>query len=191
MSLTAYNTLTSNNKKNNNLAVTLATLTAGKLDINSENITVDKIAEKIANFNPQQGWMQYRDEVKISTTPPERLDIIDGQYCDNEKNSPHIKLLQGNYYLVTSFVYIDTNANYDTQDKEPKQLYSEQAIELRNNLKSSDTAQDNALYRLWYQQGDGTDNSEHEGRWLPLVQQFIGFDIKSNSSSNSNKENQS
>ncbi len=168
MSLAAYQTLDS-------LGVDLPKLASAKLAIESKKLTMDEVKKIISEFSPQQGWIQYRDEVKISAAVPERTDLIEAQYCDDNKNTLQIKLLQHNEYLVTTLT--------QTNDTSHEQIYSEQAIELRNNLKSNENSNENALYRLWWQQANA---GPEEGRWQPFVQQFVGFDVRSNNNKESN-----
>lgn len=162
MSLAAYQSL-------DDLGVELPKLTKAELIIETKKLTMAEIKNAISEFSPQLGWIQYRDEVKISVAVPERTDVIEAQYCDDKQNSLQIKLLQNNEYLITRLTQTGDISNH--------QVYSEQAIELRNNLKSSENNNENALYRLWWQQGN---DGVQEGRWYPLVQQFIGFDVRSN-----------
>jgi hypothetical protein len=160
MSFLAYQTL-------DDVGVKLPKLTEAKLAIETNTLSESEVISVIDDFIPVQGWIQYRNETILSTVTPNRTDIIEAQYCDSKKNSLHIKLVQNNKYLITKFSH--------TIDSNNPQVYSEQLIELRTNLKSSEQNIENAIYRLWWQQESiGLD----EGRWQPFVQQFIGFDIK-------------
>ena len=162
MSLAAYQTL-------EGLGVALPKLTGATLTIETKKLPIAEIKEAISEFSPQQGWVQYRDEVKISAAVPDRTDVIEAQYCDDKQNSLQIKLLQNNEYLITTLTQKSDTCN--------EQVYSEQAIEMRKNLKSNENGNESALYRLWWQQA--TLGAE-EGRWQPLVQQFIGFEVRNN-----------
>jgi hypothetical protein len=167
MSLDSYNTL-------NNLEVSLPKLTAATLHIESKKGSISDVFQAIDSFSAQQGWVQYRDGVSISVSTPSRNDIIEAQYCDSNDNSLHIKLLN-NEYLITKYL----NKN----EQSTNQVFSEQLVALRNNLKSNEAHNDNVVYRLWWQQAD---TGVAEGSWTPQVQQFMGFDVKSTNNKESN-----
>ncbi len=136
----------------------LPKLTSAGIDIQSEQFSTSKTLEKIATFSAQQGWVMYRDELLISTEIPSRTDIIEAEWA-SDNNTLKVKLIGAGLYQVTQI----------TAKEQGEQLFSVQAVILRNNLKGDHNT---ALYRCWWQQSK---KGKQRGRWLPLTQQFIGF----------------
>ena len=113
----------------------------------------------IKDFSAQQGWIMYRDSVQITIEAPTRTDIIEGEWANNG-NTLKVKLLGADCYQV---IHLLQNSNNKTT------AFTDQKVVLRNNLKGE---YNTIVYRLWWQLAE---HDEYEGRWLPLTQQFIGF----------------
>ncbi|PKI12732.1 hypothetical protein [Colwellia sp. 12G3] len=139
---------------------------SANLTVKTEVVSVRQLVIVIETFSATQGWVQYSDELVISAQAPSKPNILEAQYCNAKNDSLHVKLQQGDSYLLTSFLVEETKAE--------KQFYTEQQLIIRNNLKEQATT---ASYRLWWQlESEGV----NEGRWLPLAQQFLGFDALNN-----------
>ncbi|SKA51871.1 hypothetical protein [Photobacterium toruni] len=138
------------------LGMVLPELTQGNLSIKRDEMDIHAVCEAITQFVPQSGWVCYRDAVVIENHAPTRTDVVEAEYFNGECTLV-IKLLSGHNYQVLTL-------SNDTGDNVTK-VYREQHFLLRGDQKSQ--AQQ-AVYRLWFEQ-------ENTGRWLPLVQQFIGF----------------
>jgi len=164
MSLITYNSLS----QDNTLGIKLPQLIAADLENQLPCIVSAKDAiTKINAFSAQQGWISYRDSVKITADAPDNEYFIEAQYC-NGNDSLHVKLVNDNKYQINTF-----NASKPIQNciASATKAYSEQEVVLRNNL--VDQAK-TATYRLWWQL-ENDEKNKHFGRWLPLTQQFVGF----------------
>lgn len=134
---------------------------SANLTVQTTVINIAELAATIDMFSPSCGWVQYSDEVVISAKTPSKINILEGQFCNVKNDSLHIKLQQGSDYLVTRFIV----KKAVTAD----QFYTEQPLIVRSNLKEQANL---ANYRIWWQlEKEGV----NEGRWLPLAQQFLGF----------------
>lgn len=162
MSLAHYTQLQQSNEQKikqsptDSLGMVLPELTQGILSIQREEMDIYAVCEAIAQFAPQSGWVCYRDAVVIENHAPTRTDVVEAEYFNGECTLV-IKLLFGHHYQALTL-------SNDTGD-DATRVYREQRFLLRGDQKSQ--AQQ-AVYRLWFEQ-------ENTGRWLPLVQQFIGF----------------
>lgn len=162
MSLAHYTQLQQRNEQtvmqspSESLGMVLPELTQGMLSIKREEMDIHAVCEAIAQFAPTSGWVCYRDAVVIEHCAPTRTDVIEAEYFNGERTLI-IKLLFGHQYQVLTL-------SHDADDKTPR-VYREQRFLLRGDQKNQ--AQQ-AVYRLWFEQ-------EPTGRWLPWVQQFIGF----------------
>lgn len=156
--------------QDNDVGIDLPKLTAATIESSPPSlVSAQKVISKINEFSPQQGWISYRDKVEVSSKPPENEYFIEAQYCNGD-NSLHIKLISNNQYQVISFFVsppITNNINSAIQ------AYTKQALMLRSNLTELTPAK-TVNYRLWWQL-EQRENNNNFGRWLPLVQQFIGF----------------
>jgi hypothetical protein len=160
MSLQGYQQLQSHSQNDATLLGNhLPKLINAGIEIQSEQLTTEKMREKIYTFSAQQGWVMYRDEVVISSETPTRSDIIEGEWTNNS-DTLKVKLIGSDLFQVTQIKATQDKANC---------VFSEQRVMLRNSLKGE---YNTALYRCWWQQASGED---YKGRWLPLTQQFIGF----------------
>jgi len=160
-SLTQYNQLISNIPE-----LELPQAKGANITLQTLIVPAEKLAKAIASISPSQGWIQYSDELVISSKPPVKNNIVEAQFCNDNENSLHIKLQQGSQYLVTTLTK-ETESSIN-------QYYTEQKLVIRQNLKEHATY---ANYRLWFQlETEGS----NEGRWLPIAQQFIGFDTIKN-----------
>lgn len=156
------------------LGVILPKLTHARISIHSVSCNVDKVINAVTELKPDQGWVMYSNTVKVSPSIPERTDMVEGEWCNHEETIK-VKYLGGGNYLVTTMAVEST--------ADATQAYSEQVVYLNDNIVEDITKNkveqtenqeiNSAIYRLWYQQEQAGD---HQGRWLPLVQQFIGFD---------------
>ena len=161
MSLYSYNNISANN----NLGINLPKLTAGELIIkNTERSDRKKTADRIAQFKAELGWIMYRDRLELTPQSPSSFDFIEAQYC-KDNSSLHIKLIDNNRYQINEFT------SSSSQSGDSNQVYSQQSLLIRNNLKEQALK---AKYRLWWQRETDGDNAY---RWQPLLQQFIGFEI--------------
>lgn len=166
MSLTTYNKL----GQDPTLETRLPQLTSAQLSrTEHSNQTAKEVINLINSFEPQQGWVSYRDKVEITASAPINEYFIEAQYCRGE-NSLHIKLTTNNRYQVIQLnVSKVVNHSLDTTEK----VYQEQNLVLRNHFQEEEKTE-TVTYRLWWQQ-DNNKESQHFGRWLPLAQQFVGF----------------
>ncbi|KLV01459.1 hypothetical protein ABT56_22135 [Photobacterium aquae] len=145
------------------LGAVLPKLITASLSVKSQTLSAEQTISEIADFAAEQGWLMLRDGIELCLSAPERRDFIEGEWCRGDR-SLKIKLIGHDQYLVTEFA--------PSEATQVTQAYSEQQIYLRNELKEQ-TDCNTACYRFWWQQEQ---SSEHRGRWVPLVQQFIGFD---------------
>jgi len=155
MSIELYNSLAGYKAFN---GVNLPLVTPANIKITPFSGPIDKILEELAQFKPVEGWVMYRDYVSISNALPTRKDILEAEYT-NHNDSLLIKYLGDSTYMATHISCSDT-------DNTAASGYVEQQIYVRNDLKTNATT---ATYRIWYQ--------EQDHKWIPLVQQFIGFDL--------------
>jgi hypothetical protein len=160
-SLTQYNQLISNISE-----LELPQVNGANISLQTQLVAAEQLETAITTFSPSQGWVQYSDELVISSKPPVKNNILEAQFCNDNENSLHIKLQQGSQYLVTTL----TKETESTVN----QYYTEQTLVIRQNLKEHATY---ANYRLWFQLET---QGHNEGRWLPIAQQFIGFDTTKN-----------
>ena len=136
------------------------------LTISTQFLNVEQLTAIIEAFSATQGWVQYSDKVVISTQTPSKPNILEAQYCNDKKESLHIKHHKCGSYLVNTLCTKESAAH--------EQFYTEQALIVRNNLKEQAST---ANYRIWWQlESEGV----NEGRWLPLAQQFLGFSTLNN-----------
>ncbi|WP_298943936.1 hypothetical protein [uncultured Psychromonas sp.] len=160
MSLENYNKLQAHSQDDLRLLGNgLPTLMNAGLDILSEQLSTEKMLEKIKAIIPTQGWVMYRDQVEISADIPTRTDLIEGEWV-NESDSLKVKLVSTDLFQVTRM---------NRADADGFTAFSEQKVVLRQHLKNNITC---AVYRCWWKQAQ---EGEQKGRWLPLTQQFIGF----------------
>ena len=138
----------------------LENLTNGTLAISSTQLSTSEMHRKLISFKATHGWVMYRDEVLISLEMPTRNDVIEGEWT-NGNESIKVKLIASDLFQVSEFT---------ATKNESKQLFSVQKVILRNSLQNNEY--NCAVYRCWWQQAEDAD---HNGRWLPLSQQFIGF----------------
>jgi hypothetical protein len=163
MSLLNYQNLQQATKQpNNKLGCKLPILTSGTLKCASTVQSAAQTREMIVAFKPQQGWFMLRDKLVVAGEPPSENEFIEGEWCHG-LNSVKVKLLYDDQYQLTTMTV--------TQDTTGNQVYSEQPIYLRSNLKNAPG--NLALYRLWWALPQG----ENLGRWQPLAQQFAGFHL--------------
>jgi hypothetical protein len=146
------------------LGCVLPKLVAAKANLVSNTLDSATTIETIAAFDAQQGWVMYRDCLKIAPMAPTRSDFIEGEW-NRDKLSLKVKLIAHDQYLVTKI------STQETSDDE--QAYSTQTVFLQKALLDQLPRKENAAnYRLWWQKKN---HGEHQGRWVPLAQQFMGF----------------
>jgi hypothetical protein len=143
------------------LGAVLPAMVSGQLNITSQQCTAGEICENIKQLDAIYGWVMYRDSVALTADVPVRTDFIEGEWCSKLKTLK-VKHLHGDSYLC---VFMERSSQPDQQ-----RCYTEQTIYLRGDLQTPQHTM--ALYRLWFEQPQSGD---HCGRWVPLVQQFIGF----------------
>ena len=161
MSLQSYQQLQSESQENAALLGNrLPNMTLADITIDAKQLTTTETLAAIKAFDAQQGWIMYRDSVQITTEAPTRTDVIQGEWVNNG-NTRKVKLLGTNCYQVIYFLQ-------DNNDKTT--AFTDQQVVLRNNLKGQ---YNTITYRLWWQLAE--QGEQQEGRWLPLTQQFIGF----------------
>lgn len=151
------------------LGCKLPQLNAGKLEIDTNTQSTTDIVKLISNFEAKQGWVMYRDSLEIATGIADgRTDFIEGEWSKGE-HSLKVKLLANDRYMSIEFSPCQIGKQADNQDE----AYSDQIVFVTNQLKGKLSEGTNAAcYRLWWkQENDG----EHQGRWVPLAQQFMGF----------------
>jgi hypothetical protein len=161
------------------LGVRLPAMTQAELEISSLQCSAAEICEHIQQLQATQGWVMYRDSIALTSSAPERNDFIEGEWC-NEHTSIKVKYLHSDTYLCVSM-------SLSNQGAQPQQ-YTEQVIFLRKDLSSAqdNTAKHNAvIYRQWFEQAQ---TGDAKGRWLPLMQQFMGFTHSQSASHASSKE---
>lgn len=144
------------------IGMVLPKLQSATLVLDSKRMSTDEMRNHIIQFSANEGWIMARDELLITTIAPDD-DIIEAEFC-NDQASLAVKLIADNLYLVTTYqCKEETSSNM---------LYQTQPLVLQTRLLKFGV--NTALYRFWWQQGSTTDNNY--GRWVPLAQQFIGFD---------------
>ena len=162
MSLQSYQQL----QQASNLIVGLPTLTSASLQLSATRNTFNELVEQINALNPSAGWQMYRDETTALASVPSREDLIEAQYS-NGANSLHIKQ-QNDAFMVTTFT-TSTRVN-------DHQVFKVQVLQLSNKVKPLSEA----VYHIWYQR-QNVENSQQQGLWRPLAQQFIGFNKEARS----------
>lgn len=169
MTIAHYNTLRENNKaqlddkeqQSQSLGVELPSLIASNLCIEASRCLQHELAEKIADFAPEQGWVCYRDSIEIGAEIPTRVDIIEGEYCRSNDTLVIKQGYDGFYHLT--FLKPSEQAASGTM------AYRQQTFLTRTGLLSDGLA---IRYRIWFEQ---TSNGQERGRWQAKVQQFVGF----------------
>ncbi|TKF84868.1 hypothetical protein FCV82_16970 [Vibrio breoganii] len=158
MGIELYQNMTSDSIKE--LGVKLPTLQSGSLNIESFQGDITLVEQAISQLQPTDGWVMYRDKVKISTNLPRRRDVIEAEY-HKDGISLKVQLLHDTVYQVTRL--------HAAQSIDGSLCFAEQKVLLRNQLL---TEGDFAMYRLWYESVDC--------RWQPIAQQFVGFTKEAN-----------
>ncbi len=158
--LTTYQQLTQDSPAT--LGVQLPKITAAELTLCSDIGDLAFMRDRIAQLQPQAGWVVWRD--RVSLTPlssaewQTRDDLLQAQFVAGE-HSLHIQQIAGGHYQVSHF-----QAQAATTVTDACYGYVEQRLLLRNDLLNE---QSEAQYRLWYHLQNGA--------WHTLGQQFMGF----------------
>jgi hypothetical protein len=164
-SITQYNEL-----KTHISELELPNVSSAKLTMHANMVSLSELTQAIEKFSATQGWVQYTDELVVSAQVPSKPYIIEAQYCNAKNHSLHIKLQQGDIYQLSTFIVEESN----NEKQSESQFFTEQKLIVRNNLKEQAVS---ANYRLWWQlENEGV----NEGRWLPICQQFLGFNTLNN-----------
>ena len=143
------------------LGVSLPAMTTAQLKLISNRCSAAQICEQVEQLQATEGWLMYRDTLELTSQAPVRYDFVEGEWC-NQHTSLKVKHLNGDTYLCVTMSL--------SEEKTVAQQYKEQVIYLRKDLKADQ--QNAVIYRQWFEQGTSGDS---EGRWLPLMQQFVGF----------------
>ncbi|WP_332403418.1 hypothetical protein [Vibrio metschnikovii] len=160
MSLDTYSSLQSHTQSQPELlGAELPPLVEGNLTLTHELYNFDQLCSAIHTFQPQQGWVMYRDSVTINSDVPSRNDLIEAEYCRGEETL-QIRLIGPERYSVCKMAMNPTPNSH--------MVYKEQSILVQKHVNGVKAV----TYRLWYQQHIKGENS---GRWEAFVQQFIGF----------------
>ncbi|PVZ80645.1 hypothetical protein C9426_32705 [Serratia sp. S1B] len=157
MSIEAYQRLYQGSKESD----VVPQLTSAAISITGTTATLEQVVQRIGEFQAYEGWYSSRDQVVINASLLNPVSLLEGEWY-RDGQSLQVKLIADDCYRV---IQISPISEGDTL-----QVYSAQKIYLRDTLKQEGVTQ--ACYRLWWQREQ---QGEQEGRWLPLVQQFVGF----------------
>lgn len=125
------------------------------------------LAACLDNLAIHHGWYQTRD--KVATGLPDQYnDLIEGEWFTGTL-TVRLKLLSGDSYQLVRC----SDAPFDGGQQLTGTAYSEQPVFIRPLLITDGI--DLGIYRLWWRLGMATDGPL-DGRWLPVAQQFVGFD---------------
>ena len=157
--LDRYTALNNTEKgKRSALGVQLPNFSRGGLTVQVSTLGAEQIIEKIAQFNAKDGWVQYGDQLMITTGAPAHRFFIEGEWS-NGRETLHV-VQNGHDYIVRYLDFSDTSE---------QQVYCEQTLLLRASLGEPHQV---ATYRLFYTLAS---DGERNGRWYPSAQQFVGF----------------
>jgi len=145
---------------NNTLGCCLPELKSAGLRVRTIEIQSNALLAQLQQFAPESGWYMTRSQIQLGIPSDARLELIEGEWARGD-STLIIRLIDGERYQVTQ--------TESTPAQESEFCYGEQSLFLRKGLISNQ--QNVARYRFWWRQGTG----EQEGRWLPVMQQFIGF----------------
>lgn len=126
-----------------------------------------ELAASLAALALKEGWYLTRDQLVLGI-PAQSDVLIEGEWV-TDTLSVRLKLLSEETYQLTCFSlepFAGSQPQHDT-------AYHEQALYLRPPLMTK--GPDLGIYRLWWRLGSHADGPQ-EGRWLPVAQQFVGFD---------------
>ncbi|BAC97563.1 hypothetical protein [Vibrio vulnificus YJ016] len=153
--------LSENDRSFPSIGIEMPNIVESHLTIETVQCQRQELFRKIIDFAPQQGWVCYRDGVEIRSEAPTRSDVIEAEYL-HRGDSLVVRHLNGETYLLS---YLREGH----QDGTGVMCYREQKMRLRNDITSS---ANHVVYRVWFQQSQ---SGLTQGRWLPKVQQFVGF----------------
>lgn len=131
-----------------------------KLDVKpqAQLLSLERVKEVFDQFDPDCGWVLYRDALSSSMVDFSRTDIIEGEWC-KQNASLRMRLVSPNQYQVTESHLVEGNTE------------GYQDIKIRLQPVSGRT---HAQYRIWWR---CERSGPRQGRWEPYYQQFIGFDL--------------
>ena len=132
-----------------------------------EVITSANLASWLDNLSVHHGWYQTRD--KVATGLPDQYhDLIEGEWFTGTL-TVRLKLLSGDSYQLVRF----SDTPFEGGQPLNSTAYCEQPVLIRPQLIANGV--DLGIYRLWWRLGAAADGPL-DGRWLPVAQQFVGFE---------------
>lgn len=159
MNQKAYATLADNGKE---LGCQLPSAVNGSIRVVSEVVDQQALAELFGGLDFDAGWASYRDKTVIDNRCTDLNNLLEGEWASSAFTL-RVRLVDANRYQVTRFT--------NQADADDSITGTERVFMTRNSL--NEGAKYNGItYRLWWQQAK---TGPHEGRWVPLGQQFIGF----------------
>ena len=166
-SINEYSQLKTATLAGNILGCDLPAMQAASLYQASDVINSANLAACLDNLAVHHGWYQTRD--KVATGRPDQYqDLIEGEWFTGTL-TVRIKLVAGDSYQLVRF----SDAPFDDSQPLTGTAYSEQPVFIRPSLIVN--GKNLGIYRLWWRLGMATDGP-FDGRWLPVAQQFVGFD---------------
>ncbi|MFT6907837.1 MAG: hypothetical protein ACJAS1_004524 [Oleiphilaceae bacterium] len=140
------------------LSVELPLLNFAGLLVKTTRLNPQEVISKLSDFKASQGWTLYRDRLDVNPAAPSEVYFTEGEWCKGN-GSIHLKLISDDIYLLTEY-------QLDSDKKDSMECYQDQQVFVRKYNKEQ--VLEKACYRLWWQ-------CDAQGKWQPLVQQFLGF----------------
>ncbi|MFB9214424.1 hypothetical protein [Vibrio sinaloensis] len=121
------------------------------------NLSLDQVQKVFNQFDPDSGWVLYRDALSTDMIDFSRQDIIEGEWC-KPGHSLRLRQIGPNQYHLTECSQVDGETEAYQDVKICLQPISGQTF---------------AIYRIWWR---CESKGPRQGRWEPFYQQFIGFE---------------
>ncbi|WP_047044085.1 hypothetical protein [Vibrio mexicanus] len=121
-------------------------------------LNLEEVKQQFDLFDPDSGWVLYRDSLRTEMVDFSRHDIIEGEWS-KPGHSLRIRLVSPNQYHLTQCA------------EQPGEAHAYQDIKICLQPISGRKV---ATYRVWWHSDS---KGPRQSRWEPFYQQFIGFDL--------------
>ena len=165
MSLDVYQGMQQSALQDNTyFGTTLPALSLTSINIESSEVSARELSEQVEQLTCSSSWCLYRDMLVINPHSIERTDLIEGEFT-NGQITIKATLLGNDRFRIVRFTPGATAQSKEYAVKTMAMSLNKRAHE---QLNSADTrvADYAVLYAL---------DTEAEGRWRPVTQQFLGF----------------